>query len=111
MGIGELKKIVKKVKVGASKCVGFKETILVEVKYYKSFAGYNHPIKLINEIGADSVKVRNNYLKGIYINKKLKVVEKYNDEKLFFRYDYVYERNKLIKVKITDINEEKKKYY
>ncbi|MCX8618676.1 hypothetical protein J3U42_09740 [Gilliamella sp. B2923] len=79
-----------------------------EVKYYESFSGYDHPIKLNNEIDLNSLKDKNNYLKAIYINNKLKVVEKYINNNLFFSYVYVYEKNKLIKIETTNINGEKK---
>lgn len=76
------------------------------VKYYESFSGYDHPIKLNNEIDFNSLKDKNIYLKAIYINNKLEVVEKYINNNLFFR--YVYEKNKLIKIETTNINGEKK---
>lgn len=85
-----------------------KSLSMEEVKYYESFSGYDHPIKLNNEIDNNSLKDKNIYLKAIYINNKLEVVEKYINNHLFFRYVYVYEKNKLIKIETTNINGEKK---
>lgn len=71
------------------------------IKYYEAFYGYNHPIKLSDEIGFSEIKNKKTYLKATYKNTNLVEVEKYLNNELFFRYVYIYDKDKLIKVIIN----------
>ncbi|WP_128331440.1 hypothetical protein [Apibacter sp. HY039] len=71
-------------------------------KYYESFSGYNHPVQMINEISFHEVEHLQSYIKSTYKNQKLQVVEKYINNRLFFKYVYTYEKNKLIKVELSN---------
>lgn len=76
-----------------------------EVKYYGSFSGYHHPIKLTNKIDIERVKGKNYYLRAIYINNKLALVEKYINKN--FLDMFIRTKNKRIKIEIMNINGEK----
>ena len=70
-----------------------KETI----KYYRDFgAKHYEPMILYNEISINEIKNERVYLKAFYENGKLLIVEKYLDQKLFFRFVYTYDCDKLV---------------
>lgn len=77
----------------------------VTVKYYSSFAGYNHPVKLIDELRETKIKEKKSYYVGTYNGERLIKVEKILIGKTVFIYNYSYDNNgKLSDVKIFKPN-------
>ncbi len=75
------------------------------VKYYSSFAGYEHPVKLTDELNENQIKDRRAYMIGTFVNGKLIKVEKILDNKSSFTYNYKYDKNgKISDVKIFKPN-------
>ena len=68
------------------------------VFYYLSFAGYNIPLKPIDEIPKGEINQHKSYYIGHYNEKgQLDKFEKYLDGKLFFHHIYTYHNNGQIK--------------
>lgn len=63
------------------------------VKYYSSFAGYEHPVKLTDELNENQIKDRRAYMIGTFVNGKLIKVEKILNNETVFIYYYSYDRN------------------
>lgn len=78
----------------------------IEVKYYETFSGYNHPILLTSEINKEDTSRKKAYYIGYFKNNKLIKVEKFLDNNLFFTYEYFYKNDKLVKAVL--INKEGK---
>ena len=68
-----------------------------DVVYYASFAGYNIPLKPIQEISEAEAKSMLSYCIGYYKDGELYRFEKYYQGKLFFRHEYSYYENGNIK--------------
>jgi hypothetical protein len=77
--------------------IGCKNDNKIVVRYYESFTGYNHPVKLLSEIKKiDSIKKESFYI-GYFEEEKLVKVEKFLNGELFFTYEYVYKNDDLVK--------------
>ncbi len=65
----------------------------VTIKYYSSFVGYNHPVKLIDELNENQIKDRRAYMIGTFVKGKLIKVEKILNNETAFIYYYSYDKN------------------
>ena len=63
------------------------------IKYYAGFGGYNHPVKLIEELNENQIKDRDAYCIRTFINGKLTKVEKILNNKIKFTYNYSYDKD------------------
>lgn len=83
----------------------------VTIKYYSSFAGYEHPVKLIDELNENQIKDRRVYMIGTFVNGKLIKVDKILDNETAFIYYYSYDKNgNLLRLKIKNVINEKNNY-
>lgn len=61
------------------------------IKYYATFLGYNHPLKLANELSVEEIATReNSYYVGYFSDNLLLKVEKFFNGKIEFSYQYTY---------------------
>lgn len=61
------------------------------VKYYKSWVGYNHPIKLVDEIDSSQISNLSTYYVGTYEEGQLIRVFKYMHDTIMYKYEYKYD--------------------
>lgn len=65
----------------------------VTIKYYSSFVGYNHPVKLIDELNEKQKNEKECYYVGTFDNNRLIKVEKILNNETAFIYYYSYDKN------------------
>jgi hypothetical protein len=84
-----------------------------KIIYYAGFRGYHIPIKPMAPITREEALSRKTYCIGYYNNEDVLICfEKYLDDKLFFRHEYKYYPDGVIKEnKISNDVETKTNYY
>jgi hypothetical protein len=61
------------------------------VKYYQSFTGYKHPVRLKGEVSINSISDSISYYRGYYKDDILIKVEKMWKGKIEYSYTYIYD--------------------
>lgn len=65
-------------------------------KYFTTFDGYNHPVKVDNEISKNDISKYNAYYIAYYNKDLLIRVEKILNNKIEFTYTYTYDSSKCL---------------
>lgn len=68
-----------------------------KIRYYAGFTGFRHPIRLLNEVTDSQILEMNSYIQGTFdSSNNLVTVERFIDNKSYFKYEYVYtDKNKI----------------
>lgn len=74
-------------------------------KYYSYFSGYEHPVKLVDEISFEEAEKKNSYYIATYEKDRVIKIEKILYKKSFFTYIYKYNKEGVLDtVEIIDKN-------
>lgn len=72
-----------------------------EWRYFGSFAGYSHPVRLIDPVSKDEAQDRDAFYRGLWDESgNLSVVEKWLGGQLEFKYRYTYRDQTLVRLEI-----------